>query len=91
MTKWVDQKSIEMRIIACDAWQEVLDELEKPNGQFTPRHATSILKGIANKYNELEKEASATARELKLIVKSSEEIFKVACQEAIETIKRKAA
>lgn len=91
MTNWVDQKSIEMRIIACDAWQEVLDELEKPNGQFTPRHATSILKGIANKYNELEKEASATARELKLIVKSSEEIFKVACQEAIETIKRKAA
>ena len=51
MTKWVDQKSVEMRIIACDAWQDVLDELEKPHGQFRPRHATTILKGIAEEYH----------------------------------------
>ena len=51
MTKWVDQKSVEMRIIVSDVWQEILDELEKPDGQYTPRHATSILKGIAKEYS----------------------------------------
>lgn len=44
MTKWVDQKNVEMRIIACDAWQDVLDELVKPDGQFSPRYASAILK-----------------------------------------------
>ena len=30
MTKWVDQKRVEMSIITSAGWQEVLDELEKP-------------------------------------------------------------
>lgn len=59
MTKWVDQKSVEMRIIVSDVWQEILDELEKPDGQYTPRHATSILKGIAKEYSRKEMEVSA--------------------------------
>ena len=88
MTKWVDQKSIEMRIIACDAWQDVLDELEKPNSQFTPRHATFILKGIANKYCELEEKASVTIENMPLLGISSEEIVEVACREAVETIRQ---
>ena len=91
MTKWVDQKTIEMRIIACNAWQDVLDELEKPNSHFTPRHATTILKGIANKYCEIEKEAFVTVGDLQLPRISSEEIIEVACQEAAETIRRKAS
>ena len=88
MTKWVDQKSVEMRIIACDAWQDVLDELEKPNTQFTPRQATSILKGIAEEYSRIELEASALLGDRSSLSSASEAIIEIVCQEAIETIKR---
>ena len=90
MTKWVDQKSIEMRIITCDAWQDVLDELEKPNSQFSPRHATFILKGIANKYYEIEQKTTVTVGNLPLLGSSREEIVEVACREALETIRQEA-
>ena len=90
MTKWVDQKSIEMSITTCDAWQEVLDELEKPNSQLTPRHATFILKGIANKYYETAQKASVTVGNMPLLGSSSEEIVEVACREAVETIRQEA-
>ena len=88
MTKWVDQKSVEMRIIACDAWQKVLDELERPNGQYTPRHATSILKGIAKEYSRKEIEASAILGDGPSPGTANDEIMAIVCQEAIETIKR---
>ncbi|MGI9535565.1 MAG: hypothetical protein ACR2PB_00740 [Desulfocapsaceae bacterium] len=87
MTKWVDQKSVEMRIIDCDAWQDVLDELEKPNGPFTPRHATSILKGIAEEYNRIEMESSALLGEGSSPSSASDAVMEIVCQEAIETMK----
>ncbi len=88
MTKWVDQKSVEMRIIASDVWQEILDELEKPNGQYTPRQATSILKGIAKEYSRKEMEVSAIPGDGLPPSSASDEIMAIVCQEAIETIKR---
>lgn len=88
MTKWVDQKSVEMRIIASDVWQEILDELEKPNGQYTPRHATSILKGIVKEYSRKEMEVSAIPGDGPPPSSASDEIMAIVCQEAIETIKR---
>ena len=88
MTKWVDQKSVEMRIIASDVWQQILDELEKPNGQYTVRQATSILKGIAKEYSRKEMELSAIPGDGSPPGSASDEIMAIVCQEAIETIKR---
>ncbi len=88
MTKWVDQKSVEMRIIASDVWQQILDELEKPNGQYTVRQATSILKGIAKEYSRKEMEVMAIPGNGPPPSSASDEIMAIVCQEAIETIKR---
>ena len=88
MTKWVDQKSVEMRIIASDVWQQILDELEKPNGQYTVRQATSILKGIAKEYSRKEMELSAIPGDGPPPGSAIDEIMAIVCQEAIETIKR---
>ena len=88
MTKWVDQKSVEMRIIVSDVWQEILDELERPDGQYTPRHATSILKGIAKEYSRKEMEVSAIPGDGPPPSSASDEFMPIVCQEVIETIKR---
>ena len=79
MTKWVDQKSVEMRIIASDVWQEILDELEKLNGQYTPRHATSILKGIAKEYSRKEMEVSYISWDGLPPSSANDEIMAIVC------------
>jgi hypothetical protein len=88
MTKWVDQKRVEMYIIASDAWQEVLDELEKPDNRYTPRHASTFLKQIAEEYSRIEQEATTLVGEGALLSSLSEEMIEIVCQEAVETIKR---
>jgi hypothetical protein len=88
MTKWVDQKRVEMHIIGSDAWQEVLDELEKPDNRYTPRHASTFLKQIAVEYSRIEQEATSLVGEGSFLSSLSEEMIEIACQEAVETIKR---
>ena len=91
MTKWVDQKNVEMRIITCDAWQNVLDELEKPNCQFTPRHASSILKDIAREFSRIEMEATTFLGGASSLSSASDAIMEIVCLEAIETMRQKTA
>lgn len=91
MTKWIDQKNVETHIICCGAWQGVLDELEKPDTGFTPRDATSILKGIANEYMRIQQEAAAVAGQSSQLPVSSSQIIIVACEDAVEAIRRTAA
>ena len=91
MTKWVDQKRVEMHIITSAAWQEVLDELEKPDNRYTPRHASTFLKEIALEYSRIEKETTTFVGEGSILSSLSEEMIMIACQEAVETIKQKPA
>lgn len=91
MTKWVDQKHVEMHIITSAAWQHVLDELEKPENCYTPRHASTFLKEIALEYSRIQKAASSLIGEGSFLSTSTEEIIEIACQEAVKTIKQKAA
>ena len=90
MTKWVDQKRVEMRIITCAAWQNVLDELEKPNRHFSPRHASTVLKDIAMECRRIEDEAASLVGETSGLITAQEDIIASACQTALETIKQKA-
>ena len=91
MTKWVDQKRVEMHIITSTAWQQVLDELEKPDNRYTPRHASTFLKDIALEYSRIQQEAAILVGEGSFLSSSTEEMIEIACQEAVETIKQKAA
>ena len=91
MTKWVDQKRAEMYIITSAAWQEVLDELEKPDNHYTPRHASTFLKDIALEYTRIQQEATTLMGEGSLLGSLSEEMIEIACQDAVETIKQQAA
>lgn len=79
-----------MRIITCAAWQDVLDELEKPNRHYTVRHATTVLKDIAQEYVRIENEAAALVGNSSFLSSAREDIIKVACLEAVETIRQKA-
>ena len=90
MTNWVDQKRVEMRIITCAAWQSVLDELEKPNYHYSPRHASTILKEIAMECRRIEDGAFSLAGEDSPVDTAPEDIIEIACQTAVETIKQKA-
>jgi hypothetical protein len=90
MTKWIDQKSIETHIICCAAWQSVLDELERPESRLTPRDATSVLKKIANEYMRIRQEIAAVGPS-SCPSYSSSQIIGVACEDAVEAIRRKAA
>ncbi|MEJ2057763.1 MAG: hypothetical protein P8X39_07990 [Desulfofustis sp.] len=90
MTSWLDQKHIERRIIGCSSWQKVLDELEKPNGQFTPRHASSILKEITNEYVRIQQEFPRCVHPSLEHGISDEQLIAVACRDAVETIRQKA-
>ncbi len=91
MTKWIDQKSVETHIICCGAWQSVLDELEKPDTRLTPRDATSVLKKIAAEYMRIQEEVTAVAGQSSQPPFSSSQIIGVACEDAVEAIRRKAA
>ncbi len=90
MTSWLDQKRIERRIIGCSSWQKVLDELEKPNGQFTPRHASSILKKITNEYVRIQQESPRCLKAAPERGFFDEQLIAVACRDAVETIRQKA-
>lgn len=90
MTSWLDQKRIERRIIGCRSWQTVLDELEKPSGQFTPRHASSILKEITNECVRLQREAGWFFNASPDFDIVDEQIIAVACKGAVEAIRQKA-
>lgn len=89
MTSWLDQKHIERRIIGCASWQTVLDELEKPKNQFTPRHASSILKEISNEYVRLKQEGARFLRAASDLGFTDEQAIAVACDDAVETIRQK--
>lgn len=91
MTKWIDQKNVETHIICCGAWQSVLDELEKPDTRFTPRDATSILKGIAKEYMRIQQEAAAGAGTFSQPPFSSSQVIDIACEDAVEAIRRRVA
>lgn len=91
MTKWVDQKRMEMHIITSAAWQEVLDELENPDNYYMPRHASTFLKDIALEYSRIQQEATTLVGEGSILSSLTEEMIEIACQDAVETIKRKAA
>ena len=91
MTKWVDQKRVEMHIITSAAWQEVLDELEKPGNRYTPRHASTFLKDIALEYSRIEKEAATFVGEGAFPSSLNEEMIEIACQGVVATIKQKSA
>ena len=85
------QKSVEMRIITSTAWQDVLDELEKPNLHYTPRHATTVLKEIAREYSRIERETTNFVGAGEFLGSLTEEIISIACEGAVETIRQKAA
>ena len=91
MTKWVDQKRVEMNIITSAAWQEVLDELENPDNYYTPRYASTFLKDIALEYSRIQRETTALVGKGSILSSLNEEMIEIACQDAVETIKRKAA
>ena len=91
MTKWVDQKRVEMRIITCAAWQSVLDELEKPNHRYSPRHASTVLKDIAMECRRIEDEAAGLAGKGSVPGAGQDDIIAIACQTALESIKQEAA
>ena len=79
-----------MRIITCAAWQSVLDELEKPNYHYSPRHASTVLKEIAMECRRIEDDAFSLEANGSFADKAPEDIIEIACQTAVETIKRKA-
>lgn len=91
MTKWVDQKHAEMHIITSAAWQQVLDELEKPENPYTPRHASTFLKEIAHEYSRIQQDAATLVGEGSFLSSSTEDMIEIACQEVVEAIKHKAA
>jgi len=87
MTRWLDQKHIERRIIGCSSWQAVLDELERPNEQFTPRHASTILRRIADEYMRIQKEAAPFVNPSIVDGFTDEQVIIVACEEAVDSIR----
>lgn len=91
MCSWVQQKNDEMSIVASVGWQDVLDELEKPNRQYTVRQASSILKTLARKYHKQVRETAASKGDNGVPIELREKICETLCQGAVEEIKRKAA
>lgn len=91
MCSWVQQKNDEMSIVACNGWQDVLDELEKPSSRYTVRQATSILKALAQKYHKRVKENTELAGSKVVPLAVREEICETLCRGAVKEIKCKAA
>ena len=90
MTKWMDQKRVEMHIITSAAWQQVLDELEKPENRYTARHASTFLKEIALETSRIQKEAAALIGEDSFLGLSPDEMIEIACQGAVQAIQQRA-
>jgi hypothetical protein len=90
MTKWADQKRVEMHIIASAAWQQVLDELENPEIRHTPLHASTFLKEIALAYSRIHQEAAIPISESSFLDSPTEEMIGFACQETVAIIQQNA-